>query len=67
MIPRPIHIHVLIDELPLKGVPIGVTSVSNSGSLKTSCISYMYASPTTNLWAEQKIIVVLRCRNTSLP
>jgi hypothetical protein len=64
-IPRPARIQVLSDALPLKGVPTGVTRVSNNVSISTSCISCVYASPTADLCAEREIFVVLRRRNKS--
>jgi hypothetical protein len=49
MVSRLICIHVLSDVLSLEGVPKQVTRVANIVRLSKSCISCMYASPTTNL------------------
>jgi hypothetical protein len=64
IIPKPVCIHVFSDALPLEGVLTWVTRVSNNVSLKTSCISCVYASPTVDLCVERHITVVLRRQNT---
>jgi hypothetical protein len=66
-ISRSIYIQVLSDVLPLEGVPTKVTRVANNVRLSTTCSSYVYASPTTDLCVERQISIALRCRNTSLP
>jgi hypothetical protein len=49
MIPMSVRIQVFSYELSLKGVPKWVTRLFNNVILSTSCISYVYVSPTVDL------------------
>jgi hypothetical protein len=66
-ISRSICIQVLSDALPLEGVPIGVTRVSNNVHLSTTCISCVYSFPIANLCVERHIFIALRRRNSLYP